>query len=75
MTDSPIHEFAGGQINHNFQIGDEYGVKIQKDLDVLLNKVPLIEQMIQFGVKFPKIVDSGILEDKEYIVMRKVLCC
>lgn len=71
VADLPVHEFAGGQINHTFQVG-EFVVKIQKDLDVLLHQVPLTEQMIEIGAKVPEIVDSGKLAGKEYIVMRKI---
>jgi aminoglycoside phosphotransferase (APT) family kinase protein len=68
----PVHEFAGGQINHTFQIGENFVVKIQKDLDVLLHQVSLTEQMLKVGAKVPEIVDSGLLEGKEYVVMRKI---
>lgn len=72
IADLPLYKLAGGQINHTFQIGDKFVVKIQKDLDVLLHQVPLTEQMLKIGAKVPEIVDSGTIEGKEYIVMRKI---
>lgn len=72
IADLTVHEFAGGQINHTFQVGDNFVVKIQKDLDVLLHQVPLTEQMLKSGVKVPEIIDHGMIEDREYIVMRKI---
>ncbi len=67
-----IQEFGGGQINHTFQVGEDFVLKIQKELDVLLHQVPLVESCLKVGVKVPRIIDSGLVDGKEYILMEKI---
>jgi len=72
LSDESVNELSGGQINHTYQIGDDFVIKIQRDLDVLLHQVPLTELCLKVGAKVPKITDSGLIEEKEYIVMEKL---
>lgn len=69
--DGPVHKFTGGQINNTYLAGS-FVVKIQKDLDVLMHQPELIEKLITVGAKVPRLVDSGVIEGKQYLVMEKI---
>lgn len=71
-TDLPYTQYFGGQINDTFLIGDLYVLKVEKDLDVLKHQPEIIELGIQAGAKIPKIIDSGVVAGKQYLLMEKI---
>ena len=71
-ADLPYTQYFGGQINDTYLIGDDYVLKVEKDLDVLKHQSEIVELGVRAGAKIPKIIDSGIVEGKQYLLMEKI---
>ncbi len=71
--DLPIKEFTDGQINHVYQLGEDYILKVQKELDVLLHQPSIVQLGVEKGAKIPKIFDSGKIQKKEYLLTEKMV--
>lgn len=69
---SQIIRYTGGQINFVYKIGSEFVLKIEKDLNVTPHQVSLVKLAVDAGAKVPKILDSGEIEDKCYILMEHI---
>lgn len=69
----PIKRFTGGQINFVYQLGDQFVLKIERDLDVTLHQVSLVKMAVDAGAKVPNIIDSGENLGKRYLLMERVL--
>jgi aminoglycoside phosphotransferase (APT) family kinase protein len=68
----PVKKYTGGWVNHAYQIGDKFVVKIEKDLDVLGHQPEIIEKCLSVGAKVPHILDHGVVGGKVYLVMEKI---
>jgi aminoglycoside phosphotransferase (APT) family kinase protein len=72
LNNLPVKKFTGGWVNHVYQIGDKFVVKIENKLDVLAHQPEIIERCLEVGAKVPRILDHGTKGGKSYLVMEKV---
>lgn len=72
LSSENIQEFSWWQINHTYQIGDKYVLKLQNDLDVVIHQVSLIQEVKSKGALVPHIFDYGMIDGKEYMLMEKI---
>lgn len=68
----PIFRFEGGQVNRVYQIGQDYVLKIENNLDVTEHQSEIIALAVSAGAKVPKILDAGELDGSRYLLMEKV---
>lgn len=71
-SESSIKRYEGGQINYVYQIGDDYVLKIEKDLDVTPHQASIVQLAFDAGAKVPRIFDSGEIDSKNYILMERM---
>jgi aminoglycoside phosphotransferase len=71
-----IDKFSSGQVNSVFNINNQYVVKIEGDpsyaKDLLKGQYEKVQALVQKGAKVPKIIDSGEVEGKNYLLMEKI---
>lgn len=66
----PVAAYTSGQINSVYRIGEEYVVKIEKDLDVVAHQPELMQRAFEAGAKVPEILDVGKIDGGDYLFMR-----
>lgn len=67
-----VLRFEGGQVNRVYQIGEDYVLKIENNLDVTEHQSEIIALAVSAGAKVPKILDAGELDGSRFLLMEKV---
>jgi len=68
----PIKRYTGGQINFVYQVGNDFVLKIEKDLDVTPHQESLVKLAVDAGAKVPKIHDAGNVDGRRYLLMDRI---
>lgn len=66
----PLTQYTSGQINTVYQVGNEFVLKIEKNLDVVAHQPELIRLSFKAGAKVPEVLDTGKTESGDYLLMR-----
>lgn len=66
----PLTKYAAGQINTVYQVGNEFVLKIEKNLDVVAHQPELMRMAFKAGAKVPEVVDAGKTESGDYLLTR-----
>ena len=67
-----IKECNDGCINNVFQIGENYILKIQKELGVLLHQPFIVQLGLDRGAKVPRTIDYGEIDSRQYLLTEKM---
>ena len=73
MAGNSIIEFPAGKINGTYLVDDEYVIKIEREHDLLKHQPELFTLCEAKGVKTPRLLDSGVIEGKPYLVMSRII--
>lgn len=68
----PVKRYTGGQINFVYQVGDDFVLKIEKDLDVTHHQESIVKLAVEAGAKIPKIQDVGEVDGHRYLLMDRI---
>lgn len=68
----PATRYTGGQINFVYQVGDDFVLKIERDLDVTPHQESIVKLAVEAGAKVPKILDAGNIAGRRYLLMERL---
>ncbi len=70
---SDIKRYRSGIANRTYSVGDTYVVKIEGEWKgILAHQKEIVDRMLSVGAKVPRIIDSGDINDKAYLLMEKL---
>lgn len=73
---SGVKRYTNGITNRVYAAGDKYVIKIEGDFEhtkkIFAHQKEIIDKLISIGVKTPKIMDSGEIDGKAYLLMEKL---
>lgn len=73
---SGVKRYTNGITNRVYAAGDKYVIKIEGDFEhtekILAHQKEITDKLISIGVKTPKIMDSGEVGGKAYLLMEKL---
>lgn len=64
--------YSSGQINAVYRVGEDYVVKIEKELNVVAHQPELMRLAFEVGVKVPEVLDAGSVDGMDYLLMRQM---
>jgi len=77
FLDNKITEFSSGQINNVYNLNNKYVIKIEGGMSyakgIFEHQEKITRQLIKSGSKLPKIIDTGRIENKGYLLMEKLV--